>query len=42
MNEAQARRIAAMLTEQQRRDFLLLAQIIRGGGEAPPRTGCLR
>lgn len=42
MSETQARRIAAMLTEKQRREFLLLAQIIREGVEAPPRTGCLR
>ncbi|WP_312615074.1 hypothetical protein [Oscillibacter sp.] len=42
MSEAQARRMAAMLTEKQRRDFLLLAQIIRSGGDAPPRTDSLR
>ena len=29
MNEAQTRRLAAMLTEKQRRDILTLAQIIR-------------
>jgi|GEM_PF-6801825 len=42
MSETQARRMAAMLTEKQRRDFLLLAQIIRGSGDAPPRTDSLR
>lgn len=29
MSEAQARRLAAMLTDKQRRDFLRLAQIIQ-------------
>lgn len=29
MSEAQARRLAAMMTEKQRKDLLTLAQIIR-------------
>ena len=33
MNEAQTRRLAAMLTEKQRRDILTLAQIIRETAE---------
>lgn len=33
MNEAQTRRLAAMLTEKQRRDILTLAQIIRKTAE---------
>ena len=33
MNEAQTRRLAAMLTEKQQRDILTLAQIIRETAE---------
>lgn len=34
MSESQARRLAAMLTEQQRRDMLLLASILQAESEA--------
>ena len=39
MSEAQARRLAAMLTDKQRRDFLRLAQIILETEHKKPAVG---
>lgn len=39
MSETQARRLAAMLTDKQRRDFLKLAQIIQESEHKKPAAG---